>query len=201
MSNSVDVVYIGSHHGSHESQEASLHEISAELQGFIFDCKSDVISLSADPAYVSTSDLFVRSDKKIPGHVAHDFRHMPLFVDAPKKNETDLAQAFFAYREKDAVDPAIRDTFARLLAKWREERSPTDPGLSMFLRPAYQEIIGLGMQAVPLILRELEHQLDHWFWALAAITRENPVPQQFRGDLRKMRDYWLSWGRRYGFRW
>lgn len=33
----------------------------------------------------------------------------------------------------------------------------------------------MGEAAVPLILRDLEHQPDHWFWALREITQANPV--------------------------
>ncbi|OZE22150.1 hypothetical protein CH262_18945 [Rhodococcus sp. 05-2255-1e] len=40
----------------------------------------------------------------------------------------------------------------------------------MILLPAYQRIIGLGKPAVPLIVDELREGVDHWFWALSAIT-------------------------------
>ena len=36
------------------------------------------------------------------------------------------------------------------------------------------------MPVVPLILAELEHEPDQWFWALEAITDEDPVP--LRGE-------------------
>jgi hypothetical protein len=48
--------------------------------------------------------------------------------------------------------------------------------------------------AVPLILKELQARPDHWFTALRAITGENPVPDEHRGDLRAMADDWLRWG-------
>jgi hypothetical protein len=65
------------------------------------------------------------------------------------------------------------------------------------LRP-YQEIIGMGLPVVPLILEELQAEPDHWYWALQAITGENPVPAEVDGDMRRIRDAWLEWGRQQG---
>ena len=36
---------------------------------------------------------------------------------------------------------------------------------------------------VPLILSELEKEPDLWFWALEAITDENPVSESDAGDI------------------
>ena len=48
---------------------------------------------------------------------------------------------------------------------------------------SYQKIIGMGPAVVPLILSELETEPDHWFWALEAITDENPVSESDAGDV------------------
>ena len=64
----------------------------------------------------------------------------------------------------------------------------------MAMHPAYQQIIGMGTPALPLIFQELQREPDHWFWALGAITGENPVPEEDAGDLDAMTDAWLSWG-------
>jgi hypothetical protein len=71
----------------------------------------------------------------------------------------------------------------------------------MAMHPAYQQIIGMGREVVPLILRELEREPDHWFWALKAITGEDPVPEQHRGRVRAMADAWIRWGREHGLLW
>jgi hypothetical protein len=65
------------------------------------------------------------------------------------------------------------------------------------LRP-YQQIIGMGWEAVPLILEELRREPDQWFWALEAITDENPVPPEAAGKVRQMAQAWLAWGRTHG---
>lgn len=58
----------------------------------------------------------------------------------------------------------------------------------MAMHPAYQQIIGMGREAVPLILRDLQRRPDHWCWALAHITGEDPVPAE-------VAEAWLDWGR------
>ncbi len=67
------------------------------------------------------------------------------------------------------------------------------------MHPTYHRIIGMGDKAVTPILRQLQEQLDHWFWALNAITGENPVPQESAGDLRQMAKAWIQWGREMGY--
>ena len=66
------------------------------------------------------------------------------------------------------------------------------------IHPAYQEIIGMGEVAVALILEDLKERGGHWFWALRAITGENPVPPEDAGKIRTMTEHWLRWGRSRG---
>jgi hypothetical protein len=87
-------------------------------------------------------------------------------------------------------------TFRKLADTWSEETG----GLSLIQKKvqhsAYQQIIALGPDAVPLILRELEREPDHWFWALAAITGENPVQRGMTFD--DAVAAWIVWGRSRG---
>ncbi len=64
--------------------------------------------------------------------------------------------------------------------------------------PEYQGIIGLGAPAVPLILAELHREPAQWFWALKAITDEDPVPPDAAGDIGRMARFWIEWGIRKG---
>jgi hypothetical protein len=57
----------------------------------------------------------------------------------------------------------------------------------------------MGPIAVGFILRELEQEPDLWFWALNAITGEDPVPPDDQGVLPQMTQDWLDWGRRAGY--
>jgi len=65
------------------------------------------------------------------------------------------------------------------------------------MHPAYQRIIGLGPPAIGLILERMRRRPGHWFWALNAITGEDPA-----GGLTKpsvAREAWLQWGRARGY--
>jgi hypothetical protein len=93
--------------------------------------------------------------------------------------------------------PAVRDEaaeFAELADTWeRETRLYSFPERKA-MHPAYQEIIGMGPQALPLILRRLEERgPDHWYWALAAITRKDPAAEAT--TMQEAADAWLAWGR------
>ena len=67
------------------------------------------------------------------------------------------------------------------------------------VHPAYQGIIGLGDAALPWILEELKKEPRDWFWALTAITGENPIPESSAGKVEEMAEAWLRWGREQGY--
>ena len=50
----------------------------------------------------------------------------------------------------------------------------------------------MGRPAVPLILDELRREPGQWFWALEAITDENPVPPDAMGKVREMARAWIE---------
>lgn len=103
-----------------------------------------------------------------------------------------------ATRAATASGPDIRDRFQRLAVAWKEQsRLMSNPAQMAMLKP-YQQIIGLGPDAVPLILAELQREPDHWFWALEAITSEDPVPPEAGGVVRQMAQAWIDWGRARG---
>lgn len=89
--------------------------------------------------------------------------------------------------------------FVRLMEEWREQTAPLSSVTEIVLHPAYQRIIGMGRTVVPLILAELARQPDHWFWALRAITGENPVAPEDAGDVLRMRRAWLRLGHLRGW--
>lgn len=95
------------------------------------------------------------------------------------------------------VSPQQR--FEQLARIWRAETGPSSSASEMAMHPAYQRIIGMGREAVPFLLRELEREPDHWFWALKAITGVDPVDAGHRGDVEEMARAWLQWGREQGY--
>ncbi len=110
----------------------------------------------------------------------------------PKHRATDSIQTTQPSQPLDV-------TFSELVERWRAETAFLSSVNELVLHPAYQRIIGLGPAAVPLLLAELQRNLDHWFWALHAITGENPVPATDAGNVKKMAAAWLTWGKERGY--
>lgn len=94
--------------------------------------------------------------------------------------------------------PTLRDRFRKLADEWKAESHFLSNTAQMAMLRPYQQIIGLGEPAVPLLLEELRRETDHWFWALEAITQENPVPPSDAGRVEKMAEAWIAWGVREG---
>lgn len=89
--------------------------------------------------------------------------------------------------------------FDSLSATWQHDNDITSSASEIILTPAYQEIIGMGKAAIPLILDELKKENNYWFWALSAITGVNPIKPEDRGNIPKMSEAWLEWGRQNNY--
>lgn len=96
------------------------------------------------------------------------------------------------------LETNVRDRFEQLKRDWQEQSRYLSNTAQMAMLWPYQRIIGMGTSVVPLILAELEREADHWFWALEAITGENPVPAETAGQVRAAAAAWLQWGREKG---
>lgn len=91
--------------------------------------------------------------------------------------------------------------FLDLVATWKRARGPHSSSARLAEHPAYQQIISMGPEVVPWVLRELEREPDHWFRALRALTSADPVSPEHRSKVREMAEDWLRWGREQGNRW
>ncbi len=70
---------------------------------------------------------------------------------------------------------SIEELFYTLAINWKNDVKLTSSATEIILNSFYQQIIGMGPVALPMILRELKREPDHWFWALQSISGENPV--------------------------
>jgi hypothetical protein len=95
----------------------------------------------------------------------------------------------------------LATTFYQLVEQWKTETRGISSTEQLSVHPAYQQIIGMGPNVIPLLLRELENNSDRWFWALKAISREEPVTPEQRGKTKEMIAAWLYWGREKGYKW
>lgn len=90
----------------------------------------------------------------------------------------------------------LQAEFDRLAAEWKRETAHLSSPLMIAKHPAYQEIVGMGTAAIPMILRDLQKTPALWFMALGAITGESPIRADDRGNIDAMRASWLNWGER-----
>ena len=87
----------------------------------------------------------------------------------------------------------FRRRFARLVAEWKVGRGHSSKLKDLAMHPAYQEIIGMGARAVPLLIEEMRERPDQWDWALCAITGADPVSPESWGKLKEIAAAWVAW--------
>ncbi|MEW6668329.1 MAG: hypothetical protein AB1512_24205 [Thermodesulfobacteriota bacterium] len=104
----------------------------------------------------------------------------------------DLLAHYYKPISRQWATPALR--FLNLKREWEDDTATLSSITEIAMHPAYQQIIGMGPLAVPLILNEMQTKPGHWFWALKSITGEDPVPAEKRGKMKDMTNAWLSWG-------
>jgi hypothetical protein len=97
-----------------------------------------------------------------------------------------------------APQRSLSERFHRLAREWKEQSRFLSNSAQMAMLRPYQRIIGMGPMVVPLILEELRREPDHWFWALEAITEQDPVPPEAMGKVRLMAEAWVRWGEQQG---
>lgn len=113
------------------------------------------------------------------------------------KKRKDIFKDYMEPISRQQANPIIK--FLELKNQWKEETAMLSSITEISMNPAYQQIIGMGQIAIPLILSELKKKPDHWFWALKSITGEDPVLQEQRGRLKEMAGAWLKWGKGKGY--
>lgn len=86
--------------------------------------------------------------------------------------------------------------FENLADQWEIETVLESVVTRKAMHPAYQRIIGMGSDVVPLILRRVQREPRQWFWALTAITGEDPAADET--TLNGANEAWLRWGRERG---
>lgn len=119
-------------------------------------------------------------------------------VGQPRTTNSEVAFMSLASPPQSQTPAEVRDRFRRLAAEWKEQSRYLSNTAQMAMLKPYQRIIGMGWPAVPLILEELRRDPDQWFWALEAITEDNPVPPDAAGHVRRSAEAWVAWGRDRG---
>lgn len=109
-------------------------------------------------------------------------------------------------RSWQAVNPAYgraafnrssgAELFEELANRWEVETALESVVTRKATHPAYQQIIGMGKPALPLILARLRQRPGQWFWALTAISGQDPAHDEI--TVAGARDVWLRWGAERG---
>ncbi len=110
-----------------------------------------------------------------------------------KRYVEDVTTHYFKPLTRQWANPPIR--FFNLNSQWEQETAMLSSITEIAMHPSYQQIIGMGPSAIPLILNEMTIKPGHWFWALKSITGEDPVSPEQRGRIKEMTEAWLRWGR------
>ena len=98
---------------------------------------------------------------------------------------------------EEKVNQELQKRFDNLAETWSKETAHHSSIHIRSQHPAYQEIIKMGEPAIPLILRRLQVQPEHWFVALHQITGEDGgAPAETFSEAVKN---WLEWGKTKGY--
>ncbi len=110
----------------------------------------------------------------------------------PKKKRT---RVFYRYPH---IERESREAqFATLMQQWLLETRFHSSLTKKFMHPSYQAIMAMGMEALPLILHELQKAPGHWFYALRFIVQRDIAESAV--DFEEARMLWLNWGKRYRY--
>jgi hypothetical protein len=96
-----------------------------------------------------------------------------------------------------ATQTALEQEFNELADTWERATRAESFAHRRSMHPAYQRIVGLGEPAVGLILERMRARPGHWFWALNAMTGEDPATGTTRPS--EAREAWLRWGVERGY--
>lgn len=94
---------------------------------------------------------------------------------------------------------ASESRFRYLADTWKAETGHISKTSKKCTHPAYQEIIGMGDGVVQFIMRDLALSGGDWFWALTAITGQNPISDDDAGNIEKMKEAWIRWAKAKGY--
>ncbi|HEV7394906.1 MAG TPA: hypothetical protein VGN86_00230 [Pyrinomonadaceae bacterium] len=124
--------------------------------------------------------------------------------DLSRKREIEIARALaeqvLAISQYKQLTEAksIELKFQSLAEQWRKDTAHLSSITKQVIHPSYQRIIGLGPAVLPILLSEAARQSGYWFWALNAIAGEDPVDPSDLGNVQKMSEAWLRWGKQRG---
>jgi hypothetical protein len=142
------------------------------------------------------------AEQSAPIMMYHAAAFMPDVMDIPRPARITQRQHFPERRESVSLlsqDLELKATFDRLAKQWKEQTSGYSSVGTMVMHPAYLQIISHGEKMIPFILKDLEAKPSHWFIALKILAKNfSPVRPEDAGNIKKMTEAWLAWGKANG---
>ncbi len=137
----------------------------------------------------------------------------PYFIEKSKPNAVNkdaesirlnFNLAFGAYTKGSMhaysmLENSIKKEFLIFKDSWLNEIMLSSNTSDIINNKHYYSIIKLGKDVIPYILEDLRQNNNHWFSALTKITGDNPVPVEHLGNISKMTNDWIAWGKTNGW--
>jgi hypothetical protein len=101
------------------------------------------------------------------------------------------------FRLPEVSDGELQARFEKLVSTWEEDTAFTSALDEMVLHQDYQDIIGMGFQALPYIFARLEASPARWFWALRSIVGVDVAANATSADEAVAR--WRDWAIANGY--
>lgn len=99
---------------------------------------------------------------------------------------------------KDLLEQkALKDRFEFLRDAWWEGTKYSSSTNDTVEHPAYQELIAMGDEILPFVLKDLEETNRHWFHLLATVTGQDAA--QGLTKVREAASAWVAWGKKEGY--
>lgn len=133
--------------------------------------------------------------KRVSASQRVDYLTLPR-PDAGERLEIAYVQTYQNGSGEERPDPLVGIRFHDLLDWWRMDTDGMSMDRDALEHPAYRRIVeDLGAAAIPFMLRDLRDNSGHWFEALRELSGEPNLDAPAKGNMRKARDLWLSWGK------
>jgi hypothetical protein len=139
-----------------------------------------------------------------------EYNHQPLWAEKDSikyyepcpedwwKRGENIEYNCHSFSQADEVQSDLEKEFNKLATTWKAQTKGASSLTGMVMSPAYLEIISYGEKMIPFILKDLKNSPSHWFIALRILARTSPVRPEDAGNIKKMSEAWISWGRENG---
>lgn len=157
----------------------------------------------ATAGVIESVDVFYSAKKVREKNFYHRSPPKKQYIDwCPRKTtgrialDSSLDVVVSAVEETTDIKQTVENRFNRLAQEWSASVGNISSLTAMAEHPRYHEIINLGWDVVPFLLRDLQQNRGFWFPALSAITKITPYDLRDAGNGKRMTKAWIQWGKR-----